>query len=295
MRYRPMGEIGTAVSAITLTLDDAVAATGAENIDKLLDTALDEGVNSFFIESLDPTLIRCVGSALNNVDRDLLSISLLLGPLPNGERNFSPEGLNAVIAAVCNATGLTFFDTIILDDPQESELPSISLKTLRSDARVKRLGIRGSSEVMDIYIKSGRFDVLYTPSHIHVNAQQRSCLRAAREQEMIVFSTDYFPETLLAKPEPVLAAPQKGLFGMKKKPVLQEVSNPYEFLYATSGWEAEDLCLAHALLDPGLAGVVVRASTQERLQRLSKTCERDMPVSMPAQLEMARVAALRAA
>lgn len=77
--------------------------------------------------------------------------------------------------------------------------------------------------------------------------------------------------------------------------MIEEPVNPFAFLHSTSGWEAEDLCLAHALLDPSLGSVVVRASDVEHLRRLARACERDMPVSMPAQLEMARVGKIRAA
>ena len=161
MRYRPLGEVGSAVSAITLTLDAAVAVTGANGIRNLIDTAVEEGVNSFFIDSLDPTLIRTAGEVLRQVERDLLHIALTLGPLPNGKRNFTPEGLSAVTGAVLKASGLGYIDSVILDDPSETELPSQSLKTLRADTRIKRLGLRGNSEVMEVYINSGRFDVLF--------------------------------------------------------------------------------------------------------------------------------------
>lgn len=297
MRFRPLGEAGTAVSAITLTLDASVAATGADNIRELLYAALEEGVNSFHIDSLDRTLIQTTGEALAEVDRDLLHITLIIGPLPNGRRDFSVEGVNAVIGAVLNASGLRYFDAVILDDPAESELPAQTLKMLREDERIMRLGIRGTSDVMDIYIASGRFDMLFTPCHIQLDQRQRAWMRSAKEQQLVVLGTEYYPEALLnpAKPPPP-PEPVKGMFGMQKKRVVaDEPANPFSFLHNTQGWEAEDLCLAHALLDPSLASVVVRAERAPQLRRLAMACERDMPVSMPAQLEMARVSASRAA
>ncbi|WP_292050712.1 MULTISPECIES: oxidoreductase [unclassified Brevundimonas] len=297
MRFRPLGDAGTAVSSITLTLDAGVAATGAENIRALVYAALEEGVNSFHIDSLDGTLIRTFGDALSDIDRDLLHITLTLGPLPNGRRDFSVDGVNAVMDAVLNATGINYFDAVVLDDPAESELPVQTLKTLRADERIMRLGIRGNSDVMDIYISSGRFDLLFTPCHIQLDQRQRAWMRSAKEQQLIVFGTEYYPEELLnpAKPPPP-PEPTKGLFGLsRKKVVVEEPLSPFAFLHTTAGWEAEDLCLAHALLDPSLGSVVVRASDVENLRRLARACERDMPVSMPAQLEMARVIASRAA
>lgn len=297
MRFRPLGETGTAVSAITLTLDASVAATGANNIRELVDGALDEGVNSFHIDSLDPTLIRTVGEALAEVERDLLQISLIIGPLPNGRRDFSVESVNAVIGAVLHASGLNYLDAVILDDPAENELPAQTLKMIRADERILRLGIRGTSDVMDIYINSGRFDMLYTPCHIQLDAKQRAWLRSAREQQLVILGTEYYPEALLnpVKPPPPVEV-AKGIFGLpKKKVALEEPVNPFGFLHHTAGWEAEELCLAHALLDPSLTSVIVRATNLPHLRRLAMACERDMPVSMPAQLEMARVSASRAA
>lgn len=297
MRYRPLGDATGSVSAVTLQLDAAIAASGQQTIRQLLDAALDEGINSFHIDSLDPTLIRTTGAALSQLDRELLHVALTVGPLPNGRRDFSVEGLKAVLDAVLKATGLQYINTVVLDDPCESELPSLSLKYLEEEPRIRRLGIRGTTPVMDIYIRSGRFEAVFTPCHVQLNSHQRSWLRTAREMHLIVFGTEYYPQQLLS-PEPVVTAPPpaKGLFGLPRKRQTAEVpSNPFLFLHTTPGWEAEDLCLANALLDPSLSGVVIRATNVERLQRLARTCERDMPVSLPAQLEMARVAAIRAA
>ena len=297
MRFRPLGETGSAVSAITLTLDATLAALGADKVREIVYAALEEGINSFFLDSLDPTLIRTAGEALREVERDLLKVALTVGPLPNGRRDFSTEGLQAVLDAVLNASGLEYFDLLVLDDPAQNELPAQSLKYLRTEASIRRLGIRGSSQVMETYVQSGRFDVLLTPCHIQLDALQRSSMRSAREADMIIYGTDYYPEALLNPVKPVAIVEQaKGLFSLvRKKPVVEEPSNPFFFLHRTDGWEAEELCLAHALLNPSLATVIVRTTQVERLQRLAKTCERDMPVSLPAQLEMARVAATRAA
>lgn len=297
MRYRPLGAAGSAVSAITLVLDSAVAAQGAEGVRALVYTALEQGINSFHIDSLDRSLIRTTGEALSHIERDLLYVSLTIGPLPNGKRDFSIEGVDAVISAVLKTSNLGYVDAIILDDPAKDELPATAMKAIRADERIKSLGVRGHSDVMDIYINSSLFDVLHTPCHIQLNAQQRARLREAREADMTIFGTDYYPESLLAAPPPPPPPPeQRNMFGIKKRPAAPEpVHSPFDFLKTTAGWEAEDLCLAHALLDPGLGGILVHATDSERLERLAQACERDMPVSLPAQLEMARVSATRAA
>ncbi|WP_312126408.1 oxidoreductase [Brevundimonas sp.] len=292
MRYRPLGHAGSAVSAITLVLDSAVAAKGADAARALIFAALEQGINSFHIDSLDRTLIRTTGEALGHVERDLLYVTLTIGPLPNGRRDFSVEGVDAVLSAVTKVSGLGYVDTIILDDPDSAELPAAAMKTIRQDERIRSLGVRGQSDVMDIYIGSSLFDVLHTPCHILLDAKQRSRLREARQQNMTIFGTDYFPPELfaVAKPEPGPA--QRGLFGMlKKASAPPPAPSPYEFLKHIPGWEAEDLCLAHALLDLSLGGVLVKPTSAEHLERLATACERDMPVSLPAQLEMARVRA----
>lgn len=297
MRYRPLGAGGSAVSAITLVLDSAVAAQGEEGIRSLVYAALEQGINSFHIDSLDRTLVRVAGDALSHVERDLLYVSLTIGPLPNGRRDFSIEGVDAVLSAVLKASELGYMDAIILDDPDKTELPATAMKAIRADSRIKALGVRGQSDVMDIYIHSSLFDVLHTPCHIQLSSKQRGLLRDAREQQMTIFGTEYYPESLFEVPPPPPPAPEmRGLFGIRKKAPPPEVAHsPFEFLKSTPGWEAEDLCLAHALLDPGLGGILVHATIPERLERLAQACERDMPVSLPAQLEMARVSANRAA
>ena len=297
MRYRPLGPSGSAVSAITLVLDADLAANNAEVIRSIIFSALEHGINAFHIDSLDRTLVRTVGEALSHVERDLLFISLTIGPLPNGKRDFTPEGVDAVLTAVLKASNLEYIDSIILDDPAQNELPSTSIKAIRGDERIRSLGVRGDSEVMEVYVNSSLFDVLHAPCHVQLNAKQRNRLREARENEMTVFGVDYYPERLLKAPPPPPPPPaERGLFGIKKKPAPTEIpTSPFDFLENIPGWEAEDICLAHALLDTSLAGVLIHASSIDRLERLAAACERDMPVSMPAQLEMARVGKIRAA
>jgi len=291
MRYRPLGVSGTAVSAITLVLDADLAAHNAEVIRSIVFASLEQGINAFHIDSLDRTLIRTAGEALSHVERDLLYVSLTIGPLPNGRRDFTPEGVDAVLTAVLKASNLQYVDAIILDDPAQNELPTSSVKAIRADERIRSLGVRGDSEVMQIYVNSSLFDVLHAPCHIQLNAKQRNRLREARESQMTVFGVNYYPENLLKAPPPAPASPQeRGLFGIRKKSApVEKPTSPFDFLDNIPGWEAEDICLAHALLDTGLTGILVHATAIDRLERLAAACERDMPVSMPAQLEMARV------
>lgn len=297
MRYRPLGSTGTAVSAITLVLDSELAANNAEVIRSVVFSSLEQGINAFHIDNLDRTLLRTVGEALGHVERDLLYISLTVGPLPNGRRDFSPEGVDAVLTAVLKASNLQYVDAIILDDPAQDELPTSSVKAIRADERIRSLGVRGDSEVMEIYVSSSLFDVMHAPCHIQLNAKQRNRLREARENEMTIFGVDYYPERLLkAPPLPPAPPPERGLFGIKKKQVpVAAPTSPFDFLENIPGWEAEDICLAHALLDTGLTSILIHATSIDRLERLSAACERDMPVSMPAQLEMARVGKIGAA
>lgn len=296
MRYRPLGSAGAAVSAITVVLDASVAARGAEHTRDLVINALEQGVNSFHIDTLDRALIRTTGEALGHIERDLLHISLTIGTLPSGKRDFTQDGVDAVLSGVMKASNLQYIDALIFDDPDKSELPAAVMKKIRDDERIRKLGVRGTSDVMDIYIASSLFDVLHTPCHIQLDAKQRSRLREARAMDMTIFGTDYYPQALFAAPEAPPVRIERGLFGLKKKVIQDETpTSPFEFLRHTPGWEAEDLCLAHALLDPSLGGVLVRPTSVAHLERLAAACERDMPVSLPAQLEMARVSAIRAA
>ena len=308
MRYRPFGASGAAISTITLSLGMDAISRGPEAGAGLIYAALEEGINSYRLETADPVLAEVVGQALANIDRKLLNVSVMVGRTSGrrgeGGRDFSAEAMTHAIDRVLHISRLGWIDVVLLEEPGEHELPQSSLnalKALRATERVRYLGVAGESEVMDAYVSTGAFDVLATPYHVDSDWRVRSRLRDAREQDMAILAYDYFPESL-ATPKKAAEAhqPKKGLFGFGSGG--KASTNPlagagtFAFLHQTPNWDAESICLAHTMTDPSIASVIIHARDTERLTRLASVPERDMPPGLSAQIEMARVgAATRAA
>ncbi|MEI9965266.1 MAG: hypothetical protein WDM92_11800 [Caulobacteraceae bacterium] len=66
----------------------------------------------------------------------------------------------------------------------------------------------------------------------------------------------------------------------------------YAFLDRTDGWTAEELCIGYALTEPALSTVQVETRNIEHLEALAGVPDRELPQSVPAQVEMARFAAV---
>ncbi len=304
MRYRPFGASGAAISTLTLSLGVDCLDRGVGAANALIFTALEAGINSYRLETADPVLAEIVGQALVNVDRKLLNVSLELGAgdgRRGSARDFSAEGMTGAIDRALHVSGLGWIDVALLEEPGEDELPQSSLnalKALRATERVRYLGVSGETEVMDAYVSTGAFDVIATPFHVNVDWKVRSRLRAAREQDMAILAYDYFPSALdTDKKAATVHQPKKGLFGFGAGARGRAKDDPlagagtFAFLHRTPHWTAEAICLAHAMTDPAISSVLVRATDPERLNVLAAVPERDMPPGLSAQIEMARVAA----
>ncbi len=304
MRYRPFGQAGQAVSALTLSLGPRDIAQGPAAGRELIYSALEAGINSYRLETADPVLAEILGQALKHVDRKLVQVALTLGAgdgRRGSDRDFSAEGITSAIDRALSISGLGWFDLAILDEPADHELPQptlSALKALRATERVRLLGISGEGEVMDTYVSTGAFDLLATPFHVNSPWQIRARLRAAREADMAIFVYDYFPESLdTARKAAAVHKPKKGLFGFGSKSKENPLAHAgtFAFLHRTPNWPAESICLAYALTDPSVSSVLVHAGGAERLNLLSQVPDRDMPPGLAAQIEMARVAGAKAA
>ena len=302
MRYRPFGRSGAAVSCVTLSIGSEAISRGPQAGRELIYSALETGINSYKLESADPVLAEVVGEALKDLDRKLVTVSMMLGAGDGRRgslRDFSAEGMTGAIDKALQISGLGWIDVAILDEPGEDELAQSSLnalKALRTTERIKLLGIAGDSEVMDTYVSTGAFDLLVTGFHVNSPWQVRSRVRAAREQDMVIFANDYFPASLDSerKASSVHVPKKKGLFGFGGGP--KATASPltgagtFAFLHRTQGWTAEEICLAHCMTDPSIASVIIEARDEDRLNALAKVPERDMPPGLSAQIEMARIA-----
>jgi len=308
MRYRPFGNEGQAISAVSLGLGSRDIARGPQAACDIIYAALEAGINSYRLRDANPVLAEVVGTALKDVDRKLLQISLTIGAgdgRKGSDRDFSAQGMTSCIDRALHASSLGWFDQAILDQPSHDELPQSSLnalKALRATQRVRLLGVSGDGEVMDAYVSTGAFDVLVTPYHVNSPWQVRARLRDARDKDMAVFAIGYFPDSLntAKKAETISEEKKKGLFGFGKSSGRSK-SDPlhgagtFGFLHRTSNWTAEDICLAYVLTDPSISSVIIHAEDVERLNNLADVPERDLPPGLAAQIEMARVAGAKAA
>ncbi len=305
MRYRPFGNSGTASSVLTLGVSQQTLSRGPAAAEDLIFAALEGGINSYLLESADPVLAEVVGRALANVDRKLVNVILTLGR-GNGrrgtERDFSAESMTGSIDRALHISGLGWFDTAVLDQPADDELPQSSLqalKALRATQRVRFLGVYGGDQVMDAYVSTGAFDVLVTPFHVNIDWRTQSRIRLAREQDMAIVAYNYFPKEMhTAKDTATLhdkGPRKKGLFGFgsggrdKHDPLAG--AGTFAFLHQTPNWTAQEICLGHVLTNPSVSSVLVHANTAQDLTDLSAVPERDMPPGLSAQIEMARVSA----
>jgi aryl-alcohol dehydrogenase-like predicted oxidoreductase len=303
MRYRPLGRAGASISNLTLSVGSEALSRGPGAARELIFTALEAGVNAYRLENADPVLAEVVGDALSHVDRKLVSVgvTLGLGDGRRGQRDFSAEGMTGAIDRALHVSGLGWIDFALLEEPGEHELPQSSLnalKALRATERVRLLGVSGDGDVMDAYVSTGAFDILATPYNLNSTWPVRHRIRAAREQDMAVFASDYFPASLATDKKAASAhEPKKGLFGFgAKKPASSLAgAGTYAFLHRTPGWSGEAICLAYALTDPSISSVLVSAHQADRLADLAAVPERDMPPGLAAQIEMARVGSGQAA
>ncbi|MDO1558193.1 aldo/keto reductase [Brevundimonas sp. 2R-24] len=301
MRYRPLGRSGSAISAVTLTLDERLTLRGPEAGRDLVYAALEQGVNAFHMASPDPVVAELLGQALSSVDRRLVVVSCALGEVRErgkAMRDFSAPALTGCIDRVLAVSGLGQLDMAVLNDPSEVELAQTTLEALkaqRAAGRVAMLGVMGESPAMDAYVSTGAFDVLFTPLHVNSSWRIKHRMRMALERDMAVLAYGWYPEELRPVKKGAPAAPTKrGLFGLgaKAQPVEPEQDfGPFAFLHRTNGWSAEDLCLAYALTEPAVSSALATADDAARIEAMAAVPEREIPPAVPAQIEMARVMA----
>ena len=99
----------------------------------------------------------------------------------------------------------------------------------------------------------------------------------------------YGPHVDPAEPPP--ASPVvRGLARLIRRP---QMASPevYAFLDQTRTWTGQQITLAYALTEPGLASIIVEPDTPQMLESLSEAIERELPAGVAAQIEIARFAA----
>ncbi len=291
MRYRPLGNTGMAVSAVSLVMTDNPARRPSDWV-QMVYAAFESGINAFEVAGRHPALIDGFGEAIKAVDRNLVFVAWRLGwgssPTGAAVRDFSAEGLVGTIEAVVARTGLGYLDAAILDDPPADALSAQALdalKRLKDMGRVRLLGVSGASEATDAYISSRAFDLVATTFSITSGWKERLRLKAAIDRDMAVVGYGHFPEGL-RDPKSV-AVPKPTLWGRQPASPLTGVGG-YAFLHDTPKWTAEEICLAYAMTEPSLCTVQIAADRIDHVEALARVPDRELPPNVPAQIEMAR-------
>lgn len=283
MRYRPFGNSGTAVSVLSMLLQDN-AKLKATDWRTLLFSALEHGINCFEIAGASPALLEGVGEALGAVERHLIFVSWRAPPIQPG------EALARQVEGLLTRTGLRHFNLIVVEDPAANLAADglESLKALRAARLTRMLGISGDDDSIDPFIVSGAFEALCTGYNLASGWKERNRLKLASTHDMAVIGHEAWPQALR---EPKRILPRLGLFSGKKQ--IEKINDGgYRFLEETPTWTPEEICLAYALTEPALSTVQVAVERADEIERLAEVPERDLPTAVAAQIEMARFAAV---
>lgn len=285
MRYRPFGNSGTAVSVISMLLQDHPRLK-AQDWRALLFCALEHGINCFEIAGASPALLDGVGEALGAVERHLIFVSWRAP----AERTFGAA--TDQVEALLARTGLHHLNLMVVENPAVNLASDglEQLKALRQARLTRMLGISGDDDSIDPFIISGAFEALCTGYNLASGWKERNRLKLASQYDMAVIGHEAWPMELREPKAGLL--PKLGLFG-GKKPVETTNNGGYRFLEETPTWTPEEICLAYALTEPSLSTVQVVIERMEDIERLAQVPERDLPTAVAAQIEMARFAAVR--
>ena len=288
MRYRPFTRSGLSISAITLVLDDA-PITGADRL-RLVYAAMEAGVNGFELATLNPDVALALGQAVSQVGRDVVILTLRLRPGDEGV--LAAQDLAAEVNQTLDRVGINRWDAVVVDDLQAGSPPPAALSALydmRRDGRARMIGVAGVDEAVDAAIADGEFDLLTTRFDMRAGWKERNRLKAATQRGMTVVA-EGFDDAPAVEGEPV--AGLQRLTRWLRRPD-RRAADAYDFLHQTSNWTAHEIGLAFALTEPTLASVRVKVRSVERLDRLAKAVERELPNGVAAQIEMARLGTAR--
>jgi aryl-alcohol dehydrogenase-like predicted oxidoreductase len=289
VRYRPLGPSGAIVSAITLTLAPDPARPRASDWVALIYAALESGINSFEVNGGDLAVMDGLGAALAAVERDLVFVSVRLGPTPgpDGRRAaYSIDGLAAQVQAALAQTGLSYLNAAVLDEPPADSVGDAAeaLGQIKASGAVLLTGVSSDGAALDACIASGAFDLLAMPFNITSTWRERNRLREASVRDLGVISSQPYPRCMAQ----LIEASKLKLAGAHRGGDALADVGTYAFLNTTPGWTAEEICVAYALTEPAIATVQVPAPPIRMLESLAAAPSREMPPGLSAQIEMAR-------
>ena len=293
MRYRPFGRSGLALSTIGLHLPAHVLAKSRGQVDKLLTTALENGINTFHFETADPKVLNAAAEIFSVVERRLLFLSVSACDTAVDGMTYELAPLKDRLRGAIKDSGLLWLDLVLFDKAGTTTLPDNShafVKTLQQSKMLRYIGARAETAALADIILGRRFDVIRTGFDIDSTWDKRRQIDDAIAGEIAVFAEDTFPSAYRKAADLIPTQAKRGWFGGKPKNPLAGAGT-YAFLHQTPDWTPEELCLGYALSQPSLACIYVEADTPARLEALAQVPERHLPSSVPAQIEMARFGA----
>lgn len=286
MRYRPFGSTGMAISALTLRLAEG-SRLRANDWRALIFTALENGINSFQVEGDSPDLLKGASEAFASVERRLL---FLTWRVRGDAAALGQQAVDGLLTSAFEGLSLDYLDLVLINDPLAPTLPPAYEAGLRSlfDAHaVRGLGVASRGDIDPRLLKNEMVTTISSPFNLSSGWAERHRIRHASTHDFAVIGEDFWPQALHEGGE--MAAPKPSLWRRRSDPLAD--MGGYEFLHATQGWSAEDICLGYALTEPSLSTVRITADTRADVERLAAVVERDLPNGVCAQIEMARFSA----
>ncbi|MFT4091407.1 MAG: aldo/keto reductase [Asticcacaulis sp.] len=295
MRYRPLGKSGTALSSLALNIGPGAIRLGRNHTYRLIMAALENGINTYHFDVSHPDILRAAADAFSDIDRKILFLSVNahndLSQDPQADYALRP--LRERLRSIVQDYGLGYIDLLMFHAHGFNKIPDstwIFLEGLKNARLLRYLGASANTDHIKDVVEHGRFGILRTVFDLDTNWDKRHLLDHAIARGLNILGHDYFPTAYQKSSDTVPKAARRGWFGGKAADPLAG-SGTYAFLHQTPSWSAEELCLAYTLSQPCLTSVLVSPETPERLNALAEISERNMPPSVPAQIEMARFSA----
>ena len=279
MRYRPFTSEGLSSSAVGLSL---APGPGEAEVFRLVCAALEAGVNTFSFAAGDTPAMEALRRGVASVGRRVV---ILMLRLEVGAAPFEQQ-----VRSALHATGAGHLDAVLLDRPTLDAVPHQALAKLdaiRSEGVAKRVGRATEGGASEAYVGAFAYDILGLRYNVTSGWAERNMLKAAAQRGMTVIGYGSHIDRAEAAAPPIV----RGLARLMRRGEVKAQAEAYQFLYETPEWSAEQITLAYALTEPGLASVLVEAKDAKALDALTSVVERELPAGVAAQIEMARFAA----
>lgn len=292
MRYRPFGRSGLALSTVGLRLKAESLNNNRPFMQKLIVTALENGINTYYFDTLDVGILRAAAEAFSVVERRLLFISVTAHESwqSTDATAYALPPLKERLRGAIKDSGLQWLDVLYFGQPGAVMLSEETLAFLRSLQKSNMLrftGGIGETDDLSELIACGEFSVLQTSFDIDSSWDKRRKIDDAVVRDMNVIATDFYPAAYRKASDVIPKEARRGFFGGKPKNPLAGAGT-HAFLHQTPDWTPEQLCLGYALAQSSMSCILIDAESPEHLESLAGVPERHLPSSVPAQIEMAR-------